>query len=211
MNDHATTRLVNALEYVWQSIQANHPDVPDVVVTMGSGVHARGLKLGHFAKDSWAQGDSTVCELFIGGEGLQRGARGVLGTLLHEAAHGVAHKRDIQDTSRQGRYHNQHFKRIAQEVGIDVEQVPVIGWSKTTLPDATAVTYTDELGKLEEALILYRKGVVPNEDGTPAKRNTVKRVKVACPNCQRRVTFPLDDWEDGILHCVPCGEDYLPV
>jgi hypothetical protein len=29
----------------------------------------------------------------------------VLGTLLHEAAHGLAQARSIQDTSRQGRYH----------------------------------------------------------------------------------------------------------
>ncbi len=35
-----------------------------------------------------------------------RGAADVLGTLLHETAHALAHVRDIKDTSRQGRWHN---------------------------------------------------------------------------------------------------------
>ena len=33
--------------------------------------------------------------------------RRMLATLLHEAAHALARVREIQDTSRQGRYHNQ--------------------------------------------------------------------------------------------------------
>ena len=43
--------------------------------------------------------------MLVSGEGLQRGPTDVLGTLLHEAAHGLAQARSIQDTSRQGRYH----------------------------------------------------------------------------------------------------------
>ena len=57
----------------------------------------------------------------MGGEGLRRGARAVLGTLLHEAAHGVATTRGIKDTSRQGRYHNRRFAELAAELGITVE------------------------------------------------------------------------------------------
>ena len=109
MNKYESTTIVNAIEYAWQAIQANHDDVPDVIVTMGAGATVRGLKLGHFAAKKWQKGETVLCELFVGGEGLERGAKGVLGTLLHEAAHGVAHVRDIQDTSRQGRYHNAKF------------------------------------------------------------------------------------------------------
>lgn len=85
----------------WAAIQARHPDVPGVVIALGAGSGGkRGLKLGHFAADRWQRGDGKLPELFVGGEGLSRGSRGVLGTLLHEAAHGVASTRDIQDTSR---------------------------------------------------------------------------------------------------------------
>ena len=55
----------------------------------------------------------------ISGEGLRRTAHDVLGTLLHEAAHALAHARGIKDTSRQGRYHNKHFKTLAEELGLD--------------------------------------------------------------------------------------------
>jgi len=47
--------------------------------------------------------------------------RDVLGTLLHEAAHGMAATRQIKDTSRQGRYHNRRFAELAAELGITVE------------------------------------------------------------------------------------------
>jgi hypothetical protein len=38
--------------------------------------------------------------VLISGEGFQRGPVDVLGTLLHEAAHGLAYARQVQDTSR---------------------------------------------------------------------------------------------------------------
>ena len=62
----------------------------------------------------------------------------VLGTLLHEAAHGLAQARGIQDTSRQGRYHNRRYATLARELGLEVTSVQPIGWSATTVPDPTA-------------------------------------------------------------------------
>jgi hypothetical protein len=68
-------------------------------------------------------------EVFVGGEGLARGPADVLGTLLHEAAHALAHVRGIKDTSRQGRWHNARFKALAEEIGIQVTRDASIGWS----------------------------------------------------------------------------------
>jgi hypothetical protein len=104
-----TAAMVDALETAWAAIQRVHPDVPDVVLTIGSGTVGRPagkVTLGHFAPDRWERVGGKAPELFIGGEGLSRGAPDVLATLLHEAAHGAAHRRGIKDTSRQGRYHN---------------------------------------------------------------------------------------------------------
>ncbi len=56
--------------------------------------------------------------MFIAGEGLDRGARGVLGVALHEAAHAAAAVRRIQDTSRQGRYHNVRYARAGSSNGL---------------------------------------------------------------------------------------------
>ena len=126
--------MVAALEAAWAAIRARHPEVPAVVMVLGAGSigNAGGLRLGHFAAMRWADPDQTretdddpgdeadeadeadgdpagpvrLPEVFVGGEGLVRGAADVLGTLLHEAAHALAHVRDIKDTSRQGRWHN---------------------------------------------------------------------------------------------------------
>jgi len=94
-----TPRLITALDRTWAAIQKQHPDVPAVVIALGAGSGPKaGLKLGHFAAGRWQRADAKLPELFVGGEGLARGARGVLGTLLHEAAHGIASVREIRDT-----------------------------------------------------------------------------------------------------------------
>lgn len=155
--------LVAALEATWSAIQLRHPDVPDVVVTLGAGsigVPAGALKLGHFAAERWIAYDTkdpaSLAELFVGGEGLRRGAEPVLATLLHEAAHGVAHVRGIKDTSRQGRYHNTRFKLLGEELGLTITQAPTIGWSSTELAPGTAVEYVEEIEALASAIVAFR-------------------------------------------------------
>jgi hypothetical protein len=110
--------MVAALEGAWAAIRSRHPEVPAVVMVLGAGsIGATGgaLKPGHFAAMRWADPDQPATgdgdgagaavrlpEVFVGGEGLARGPANVLGTLLHEAAHALAHIRGIKDTSRQG-------------------------------------------------------------------------------------------------------------
>ncbi|WP_198950223.1 hypothetical protein [Kineosporia sp. A_224] len=171
--------LVAALEQVWAAIQHRHPEIPDVVIVVASGsVGApRGaLKLGHFAAMRWTHATTTstaageagrdggpsLPEVFVGGEGLALGAVEVLGTLLHEATHALAHVRGIQDTSRQGRYHSRKFRDLAQEMGLEVRDVPVIGWSDTHVPAATVTDYAPTLGRLYLAMTIHRRA-----EGTP--------------------------------------------
>jgi hypothetical protein len=161
MDDSAfSPRLVTALGQVWAAIRARHAEVPPVVVTIGAGslgVHPGELKLGHFAASRWEHADGTLAELFVGGEGLQRGARAVLTTLLHEAAHGVADTRRVQDVSRGGRYHNGRYAAIARELGAHVERAGNLGWSATTVPDGTAAAYAAELAALGGVLTAWRR------------------------------------------------------
>jgi hypothetical protein len=79
-----------------------HPHLPAVVVVLASGTAGAApgtIKLGHFAALRWLHGERELPEVFVGGEGLARGPVDVLGTLLHEAAHALAHVRGIPDTS----------------------------------------------------------------------------------------------------------------
>ena len=90
--------LIVALEQAWTQIRRYHPEVPQVVLITGSGSDSRRnmLRLGHFAASRWQTGadesDGTD-EIFVGGEGLARGARDVLAMQLHEAAHALARVR----------------------------------------------------------------------------------------------------------------------
>ena len=123
----AASRLVAALEQAWTTIRRHHPDVPQVVIVVASGSdpRSRRLNLGHFAAGRWQLADQPTdrAEVLVSGEGLQRGPVDVLGTLLHEAAHGLAHARKVNDTSRQGRYHNRRYATLARELGLDVAHV----------------------------------------------------------------------------------------
>lgn len=72
MSRAVSTPLVAALDDAWSTI--HHPDVPEVVVTLGSGTDGRGTaKYGHYATRRWQRGDDQLAELFVSGEGLQRG------------------------------------------------------------------------------------------------------------------------------------------
>jgi hypothetical protein len=137
----AASRLVAALEHAWTAIRTHHPDAPPVVIVVASGSDPRNrkLNLGHFAAGRWQltspDQPTDRAEVLVSGEGLQRGPIDVLGTLLHEAAHGLAYAHEISDTSRQGRYHNRRYATLAGELGLDVGHLDPIGWSATSVPD----------------------------------------------------------------------------
>jgi hypothetical protein len=201
-------RLVAALDQTWRAIRARHPDVPEVVIALGSGSDhgRRGLKLGHFAASRWQRGDGRLPELFVGGEGLARGAVPVLGTLLHEGAHGVATTREIQDTSRQGRFHNTRFRALAEELGLEVAKTGSIGWSDTTVPDATAAQYRAEVRRLDAAIVAWRHGE-RNGSGRGGRTSSNNGVAARC-ECGRRIRVAESVLAGGPITCGLCGSDF---
>jgi hypothetical protein len=160
--------------------------VPAAVLITGAGTVGRhaGVRLGHFAASRWrTDGEVMLGEVFVGGEGLSRGAREVLATLLHEAAHGLADQRQIRDTSRQGRYHNQRFKRLAEELGLQVDHHPTLGWSPTTLPETTARRYATAIDALEAGADGASRGRA--DPPAPAARLSALPVRVRQANPDR--------------------------
>ena len=203
----AASAVVAALERAWTTIRTRHPEVPQAVVILGAGSEARkGLfKLGHFAAARWHVNGDRRAEVLVSGEGLQRGARDVLDTLLHEAAHGLAHARDVKDTSRQGRYHNRHFARLAAELGLDVACDPKIGWSLTTVPDQLATVYAEQLADLDAALTLWRYA----EQQTGQTSTSRNLLACQCP-CGRKLRTSRKTLEEGPVLCGLCDEPFEP-
>jgi hypothetical protein len=203
--------MVAALEQAWADIRTRHSDLPPAVVVLGAGsigAPAGGLRLGHFAAMRWADGTSDgqrLAEVFVGGEGLVRGPADVLGTLLHEAAHAVAHVHGIKDTSRQGRWHNARSRALAEELGIEVTKDPRIGWSPTVLPQATRDEYAATISMLGDALRLFRSTEITG--GTTSKPNNPP----ACVcNCGRRIRVAPSVLAAGPITCGVCGTDFEP-
>jgi hypothetical protein len=203
---HFTSELVAAVGSVWSEIRRRHPDVPAVVLSLGSGSESRGrLKLGHFAAERWIASDGdSLAELFLGGEGLEQGSDALLDTLLHEAAHGLAHARGVADTSRQGRYHNQRFRRLAAEVGLSVATAGDMGWSATSLEPGTRTAYGVQLAKLERALTAHR--VAEPVGARPARDNGVV-LRCACP---RKIRASRRSASGGTIQCGTCHTDFVP-
>jgi hypothetical protein len=198
-------QLVAALENAWSAIRAKHPDVPAVVIVVGSGTSTRQAKNGHYAPTRWQHGDNRLAEVLVSGEGLKRPAPDVFTTLLHEAAHGLANARGIQDTSRQGRWHNQRFADLAKELGLDPQKDERIGWSPCTLRDETAKAYAGVLNALTKALQAYRHPEIAGE----AKKKSNNGVACVC-QCPRRIRVAKAVLEEGAITCQICDSDFEP-
>ena len=203
--DGSASLLVAALERTWQTIRARHPDVPDAVLVVASGAEGKRLNLGHFAPHRWQVHGTDCHEVLVGGEGLHRGPLEVLGTLLHEAAHGLAQARGVQDTSRQGRYHNRRYATLAGELGLAVASVKPIGWSATTVSAQTAASYAGQLEELATALVLWRRQEHRIGAG-PRSRNLLA---AAC-GCGRRIRVAKATLAEAPILCTACQQPFQP-
>lgn len=197
----AASALVSALEATWASIRSHHDDVPAVVIVLASGTSGRAAKLGHYAASRWDVAGSVTAEVLVAGEGLGYGAAEVLGTLLHEAAHGMAHERKITDTSRGGRYHNRRYAAVAGEVGLVAMQGTQFGWALTALAEGTAQRYVDALAGVEAALHLSRRAEVPVARAASGS----SLVACTCP-CGRRLRASRMVLDEAEIRCGRCGQ-----
>jgi len=205
-DDFTAADLVGALARAWHAIRSRHPEVPAAVVVVASGTATGRAKHGHYAAMRWQHGTDRLPEVLVSGEGLKRPVTEVLTTLLHEATHGLADARGIQDTSRQGRWHNKKFAKLADELGLDTTKDPRIGWSPCTLRDITEEHYCAVLDDLAAALSAYRH---PEFAGPGAARKSNNALACACA-CPRRIRVAKAVLDLGPIGCRICGTDFEP-
>jgi hypothetical protein len=140
----------------------------------------------------------------VSGEGLTRGAPQVFATLLHEVAHDLARAREIRDTSREGRYHNRRFKRLAEELGLRVECHERRGWAVTELDPECQLAYDDTVATLERAMVAYRDREQPRSQ--QARRQGL--VAAMC-GCGRRIRIASSVLDRGAILCGVCEEPFV--
>jgi curved DNA-binding protein CbpA len=198
------SRILKILEETWLEIRRWHPEIPPAVIIIASGTDGKQARLGHHAPGRWNVAGEQRTEIMISGEGLRRTPSEVLATLLHEAAHALAHERGIKDTSRQGRYHNKQFKTCAEELGLTVTHDDRTGWSASTITPLTQAAYARQLGALAEAMTLWRHGETTT--GPTARRNT-NLLAAVCP-CGRSIRVAASTLAEAPITCQACDGDF---
>jgi len=200
----AASPILKILEETWLEIRRWHPDIPPAVIIIASGTDGKNPRWGYHAPGRWNVAGQQYAEIMISGEGLRRTPNQVLGTLLHEAAHALAHERGIKDTSRQGRYHNKHFKTCAEQLGLTVEHDDRNGWAATTITDVTKITYARQLRDLTDAMTMWPHGETTT--GPTARRNT-NLIAAACP-CGRSIRVAASTLAEAPITCQACDGDF---
>ena len=196
-----TLPILEALNNAFISIRVNHPEIPNVVLVLGT---SSSKKLGHFHADTWGGKAKATHELMMSGQSLQRSAVDVFGTLLHEAVHVYCAAQGIKDTSRNNRWHNARFRKVGEEFGLHLTNNSTIGWSITSVPEATQKLYAAEIALLKKALRTYR---VPEVASMKKAKTTVR---VGTPS-GRKVTVPIVFYEQGGFFDAATGELFLPL
>lgn len=230
------SEIIKALEVVYAEIRKNHPELPDAVIVTGSGLSGGGGKWAHFWADRWVDRDGSGKrpEIFVAGERLACGAEPTVQIMLHECTHALAAVRGEKDTSRQNRYHNRTFVKIAEEMGLEYRHEkpdPVIGFSDVELTDETREKYRDVIKGLDEAIRTYlddpllplfigsgsgdggahRIGPVRRRRTAGATSKSRNNTKYVC-NCPepRIIRVAPKTFDKAPIICGECGSDFHP-
>jgi hypothetical protein len=209
---------VSACEAAWSDVRQHHPELPDVVVILGSGVErGRLVKLGHWWGGRWLADGEVRGEVLLAGEALHLPPNQVFEVLLHEAAHGLNAARGVKDTSRGGRYHNQRFAETAREVLLTVRAMPPYGLAATSLSDAAAERYAPTIERLGDAIRIARQlerdvsvgaeGQLGAEGSTGGESKTKSALAAEC-RCGRKLRMAPSVLARGPVVCGVCGSEF---
>lgn len=214
--DGATgSAVVSACEAAWSDIKEHHPELPDVVVVLGTGVErGRLVKLGHWWGGRWLADGEVRGEVLLAGEALNLPADKVFEVLLHEAAHGINAARGVKDTSRGGRYHNQRFAETAREVLLHVRAMPPYGLAATSLTESAAERYAATIEHLGDAIRIARQldrsagiGVEGGDGAAPGESKTKSALAASC-GCGRKLRMAPSVLARGPVICGVCGSEF---
>ena len=189
--------IVSALEQAHAMIQEK-TGAPRATILV---TRKTGRTMGHFTHAKlWKAGDEAFHEIMISANYFERGARAVLGTLLHETAHSLDLQAGIQGVTGDG-YHNKKFKETAEALGLTITQAKGIGWSVTEVSDACAERWAEALALIENALALMADSEQAKKTG--GRNKNLKSARCGCGGVIRLSATVL---EKCAPKCQNCGE-----
>ena len=201
--------VTSALERSWTAIRTVHPDVREAAMVVY--LHPRGDRRGHYWQESWTTRDNgSLDEVHVSSHILSEGSESVFRTLLHEACHSIAIARGVQDTSRQGRYHNGQFCSLAWELGLVTVADKAIGCVTTAMTAKAQQRFVNPLAELSEALDLWQDAGA-YQVFRKGKPGGTQSVKLQCPVCGRIVRASRSCVDFGPITCGVCLGWFLEV
>ncbi|MCC6189019.1 MAG: hypothetical protein IT318_08285 [Anaerolineales bacterium] len=214
----AISGVVIALEDSYAALRRRWPELPAVVITVFYDRH-RSVR-GYFWDGQWrSQADPFLPELHIDSTILSDPPEAILKTLVHEAAHALARARDIKDTSREGRYHNQRFAELAKEMGLVAEPDQKLGVrTPRLLPEWLAGAYgplvqvigaaSRRLWQDDAGSTIWARGNGQNghggANGVPASKGRLMKAVCRC-DPPRIIRAARNTLESAPIHCAACG------
>ena len=156
-----TTALESAHELIKEATGA--PRATILVTRALKGAHAH---FTHFTP--WESDGVKFNEIALNAESFSLGAEHVLDSLLHEVAHSINYSKGVKDCSS-NQYHNAHFARVAQSLGLETSEIKGKGHASTKLSSEAILRWSIPLAIIEQALkITALKG----GNDKPKGRNT---------------------------------------
>jgi len=194
--------ITSSLERCWTAIRTINPEVRPAALVIY--LHQAGDRKGHYWQSSWnvIKDNSHLDEVHISSHLFALDAREVFQTLLHEAVHSMAVTRKLQDTSRQGRYHNSVFAAMAHEIGLLTDVDKAIGVVTTGIDHERLKLYGNAIGELQQAIEMYQ--LVPTKGKGGKGKGKGGMVKLVCPRCQRVIRASQKTIDVGGIQCIPC-------
>lgn len=194
--------VTTALERAWSAIRTVYPEVGKAAMVVY--LHPAGDRAGHYWPESWTTKDEgALDEVHVSSHVLREGGVATMHVLLHEAVHSLARAKGVMDVSRQGRYHNRRFAKLAKEMGLVVLPVSLEGCNTTGITMETSEAFAAVIDDMNHSAGLWQERN-PARPGNNGKAKTTGSVRLYCPSCKRIIRLSRKSYTVGAIQCIPC-------
>lgn len=194
-----TTNILNELYRIYNAINDEYfeSSLPTVFITLKQGKTKSKNVYGTFTPNSWLHKDgeeideegiakdiineNRIHEIAMSSEYLSRPFANMCATLCHEMVHLYCEINKIEDTSNNGVYHNNKFKKEAEKRGLIIDKAKIIGWSVTT-PSTDFIEFVSTIDDIDDSVFAYFRET-PMEISKPTQKK-----RWVCPICGQMVS-----------------------
>lgn len=191
--------ITTALEKAHEIIK-KETDAPRATITITRNTKGKKAHFTHYKP--WKSGEESFNEIMFNADFFKNGAEGVLATLIHEISHSINYKNGVSDCTNE-QYHNKHFAKVAEGLGLKVEKVKRFGFALTTLTPEGKEKWAEALNVIEEALKIT---AIQESESAPKGRN--KNLLVASCECGEKIRLSLKTLEKTRPTCQACKSEF---